>query len=240
MKIGTDYYWYHNDHLGTPQKLTTTSGAVVWAAKYTSFGNAAIDPSSTVVNPLRFPGQYEDDETGLYYNWFRYYHSDIGRYNTTDPIGFGGGFNLYSYVENQPLIKTDPFGLFSKNCGENYNDCYNRCTSTGAIGVLYNVTEIFGYTGTAAMVASTVSEVYTRVTINRAERAARSLRNRPAWDGKSGWSKFAGEQLRNRKLLRLNKLYRVLGTISKYSLYTAIASTATNLGIRYYCSSSCK
>ncbi len=86
MKVGSEYYWYHNDHLGTPQMMTTSSGAVVWKAKYTSFGKATVDPGSTVVNPLRFSGQYEDAETGLHYNWFRYYNSEFGRYLRIDPL----------------------------------------------------------------------------------------------------------------------------------------------------------
>ena len=56
---------YQNDHLGTPQKLTAVNGAVVWSVKYSSFGEADVDPSSSITNNLRFPGQYEDSETGL-------------------------------------------------------------------------------------------------------------------------------------------------------------------------------
>ena len=48
MKIGSQYYFYHNDHLGTPQKMTSISGAVVWSAKYSSFGKAEVDTDSTV------------------------------------------------------------------------------------------------------------------------------------------------------------------------------------------------
>jgi RHS repeat-associated protein len=86
MKVGSEYYWYHNDHLGTPQMMTTSSGAVVWKAKYSSFGKTAVDPSSTVVSNLRLPGQYFDEKTGLHYNWFRYYDSDLGRYLRIDPL----------------------------------------------------------------------------------------------------------------------------------------------------------
>jgi len=65
MKTGGQYYFYQNDHLGTPQKLTAVNGAVVWSAKYSSFGEAEVDPNSTIENNLRFPGQYHDKETGL-------------------------------------------------------------------------------------------------------------------------------------------------------------------------------
>jgi RHS repeat-associated protein len=113
MKIGAQYYFYHNDHIGTPQKMTSVSGAVVWSAKYSSFGKAVVDASSTIVNPLRFPGQYDDTETGLHYNWFRYYEPEIGRYLAPDPIGVCGGINFYRYSINSPLNEIDPLGLFA-------------------------------------------------------------------------------------------------------------------------------
>lgn len=73
MKVGTEYYFYHNDHLGTTQKMTGVNGAVVWSAKYSSFGEAGVGSASTVENNLGFPGQYYDEETGLHYNFWRYY-----------------------------------------------------------------------------------------------------------------------------------------------------------------------
>ncbi len=111
MKVGPEYYFYHNDHLGTPQKMTAVNGAVVWSATYSSFGEAEIDPASTVENNLRFPGQYYDSETGIHYNFYRYYNPETGRYITTDPIGFEGGFNLFVYVLNNPSGWIDPMGL---------------------------------------------------------------------------------------------------------------------------------
>jgi RHS repeat-associated protein len=112
MKIGSEYYWYDNDHLGTPQKLTTSSGAVVWSAKYSSFGKANIDSGSTVVNPLRFSGQYYDSETGLHYNYHRYYDPSLGRYLRADPIGLEGGINPYLYTNSNPVNYIDPLGLW--------------------------------------------------------------------------------------------------------------------------------
>ena len=52
---GTEVYYYHNDHLGTPQKMTDASGAVVWAADYKPFGEVNIT-TNTITNNLRFPG----------------------------------------------------------------------------------------------------------------------------------------------------------------------------------------
>ncbi|RJP79794.1 MAG: hypothetical protein C4522_09305 [Desulfobacteraceae bacterium] len=94
MKVGSEYYFYQNDHLGTPQKLTGVNGAVLWSAKYSSFGKAAVDAGATVENNLRAPGQYEDSEAGLHYNRYRYYDSKTGRYLRNDPIGLRDGINL--------------------------------------------------------------------------------------------------------------------------------------------------
>ena len=91
--------------------MTSVSGAVVWSATYNAFGKATVDGSSTVVNNLRFPGQYLDAETGLHYNWNRFYNPETGRYLRKDPIGLYGGVNVYSYALNSPLRYFDPMGL---------------------------------------------------------------------------------------------------------------------------------
>jgi RHS repeat-associated protein len=113
MKEGANYYFYHNDHLGTPQKITAVNGAVVWSAKYGSFGGADVDGASTITNNLRFPGQYYDSETGLQYNYHRDYDPSTGRYLTPDPIGFiSGDVTLYRYGSNNPIMNLDAIGLW--------------------------------------------------------------------------------------------------------------------------------
>jgi hypothetical protein len=59
----------------TPQKMVDSSGVVVWSAEYKTFGEVVIDPTSTIENNLRFPGQYYDAELGLHYNYTRTYSS---------------------------------------------------------------------------------------------------------------------------------------------------------------------
>jgi RHS repeat-associated protein len=61
---------------------------------------------------LRFPGQYYDEETNNYYNYFRDYDPTSGRYLQSDPIGLWGGLNTYAYVYNDPMNLFDPYGLW--------------------------------------------------------------------------------------------------------------------------------
>jgi RHS repeat-associated protein len=88
------------------------NGSVVWSADYEPFGEAEITVN-TMTNNFRFPGQYYDGETGLHYNWHRYYDPGIGRYFGADPIGLESGINLYAYVQNDPINSNDPLGLQS-------------------------------------------------------------------------------------------------------------------------------
>ena len=103
-------YYYHNDHIGTPQFLTDSNQQIAWAADYEPFGKATIT-TETITNNIRFRGQYFDIETGRHYNYFRYYDPMLGRYVTSDPIGLRGGINTYGYVSSNPLINIDPLGL---------------------------------------------------------------------------------------------------------------------------------
>ena len=103
-------YYYHVDHLGTPQAMSDATGTVVWKAYYDPFGSATVRVN-TVENNLRLPGQYYDRETGMHYNYFRDYEPTTGRYVEADPIGLEGGLNLYGYVGGNPLSYVDPLGL---------------------------------------------------------------------------------------------------------------------------------
>ncbi|MGQ0658298.1 MAG: RHS repeat-associated core domain-containing protein [Chromatiales bacterium] len=106
---GTDSASY-SFNLTTTVSGTDANQTVVWAADYEPFGQATLT-TEAVVNPLRFPGQYYDAETGLHYNYFRDYDPSIGRYIQSDPIGLAGGLNTYLYANANPLRFTDPMGL---------------------------------------------------------------------------------------------------------------------------------
>ncbi|MHA1253068.1 MAG: RHS repeat domain-containing protein [Candidatus Helarchaeota archaeon] len=117
-------YACHNDHLGTPKVMTNQAGDVVWEAIYEPFGEIDRYLVNRIPNNFRFPGQYEDELTGLYYNHYRYYISHIGRYNRNDPYGHNrcevdilGYISDYVYVNNIPVKFVDPEGTYTvKNC----------------------------------------------------------------------------------------------------------------------------
>jgi RHS repeat-associated protein len=119
-------YYAHNDHLGTPHMLTNDNGEAVWSAYYDPFGKAIMnedldgDGNKVTLNQ-RFPGQYYDVESGLHYNYHRYYDPETGRYITSDPIGLDGGLNPYRYVNNNPARWTDLLGLYYTPFEHGYN-----------------------------------------------------------------------------------------------------------------------
>lgn len=104
-------HYIHNDHLNTPQVVTNQNQQVVWMGNYEPFGKLAENQSNSIEIFSRFPGQYFDQETNLYYNYFRDYDPSIGRYIESDPIGLGGGVNTYAYVNGNPVNYYDPLGL---------------------------------------------------------------------------------------------------------------------------------
>ena len=111
-KIGPDGARYSvvTDYLGTPTEMYDEAGALAWQAQLDIYGIARADVGEKGACPFRWPGQYEDEETGLYYNRFRYYDPQRGGYLSKDPIGLRGGLEPYGYVWD-PLGETDVFGL---------------------------------------------------------------------------------------------------------------------------------
>ena len=116
----TDYqpalHYIHTDHQNSPLLLTNVNGQIDWRWQRDAFGYKQADNNpdgdNTVVDfNLRFPGQYYDQETGLHYNYYRYYDPSTGRYITSDPIGLNGGLNTFGYVGNNPIGSVDPKGL---------------------------------------------------------------------------------------------------------------------------------
>jgi RHS repeat-associated protein len=123
-------YYFNNNYLGTPLLMTDSSGNVVWDADFKPFGEAHVNDNSSEENNFRFAGQYFDAETGLHYNWHRYYDPLTGRYLTPDPshsiqpqgnsipylvpslIDSPQDLNNYTYVNGNPINFIDPKGLW--------------------------------------------------------------------------------------------------------------------------------
>ena len=109
MKAGQQYSIV-TDHLGTPVGMFDAQGKKVWSMNLSIYGEVRHVDGWREACPFRYPGQYEDVETGLYYNRFRYYDPEGGIYLSQDPIGLQGGTNLYGYVKDT-LTWTDFLGL---------------------------------------------------------------------------------------------------------------------------------
>jgi RHS repeat-associated protein len=106
-----------NDQSGKPLELFDKSGETAWRMKTNLWSvPVAEQPIKTDCN-LRFQGQWYDEESGLHYNFHRYYDPETGRYLSNDPIGLDGGFNTYAYSHN-PLVWIDPLGLDNISTGD--------------------------------------------------------------------------------------------------------------------------
>ncbi|WP_116809564.1 RHS repeat-associated core domain-containing protein [Steroidobacter cummioxidans] len=127
---GINIYNIHTDHLNTPRLITgSVNPGIRWRWDAEPFGGGTVNnnPSGAGVFDfhLRFPGQIYVAETGLNYNYFRDYDPSTGRYAQSDPIGLGGGLNVYGYVNGNPVSFLDPQGLelFLPNPGRNTVIC---------------------------------------------------------------------------------------------------------------------
>ncbi|WP_212006344.1 RHS repeat-associated core domain-containing protein [Chitinophaga sp. HK235] len=108
---GQQRYSIIGDHLGTPCEAYDETGNKVWAADMDIYGQVHTLRGDKYFIPFRYAGQYEDVETGLAYNRFRYYDASAGIYISQDPLGLDGeNLNFYSYVHDNNT-QIDPFGL---------------------------------------------------------------------------------------------------------------------------------
>lgn len=100
-----------NEINGAPRELLDVAGKPVWSVALSTYGEATPHPDVTATTncPIRFQGQWFDEETGLHYNRFRYYISHNCVFISQDPLKRHGNVNTYSYAKNQKWI--DPLGL---------------------------------------------------------------------------------------------------------------------------------
>jgi len=110
-------YRYYTEPNGSPTRMLSSDGAIVWSASYAVWGRI-VTHINNMDNRLRLQGQYHDEETGLYYNRHRYYDPDTGQFVGQDPIGLLGGINNYQYAPNSESW-IDPLGLTKGfGCGD--------------------------------------------------------------------------------------------------------------------------
>lgn len=110
------FYPIVTDYLGAPVAMFDPDGRKIWSADISIWGALTQCKGERQACPFRWPGQYEDEETGLYYNRFRYYDPDAGIYVSQDPIRlFSDTTNFYAYIPD-PNIWIDPFGLAKAKC----------------------------------------------------------------------------------------------------------------------------
>ena len=96
--VGDRHYSIISDYIGRPVQVYDDNGNIVWQADYDIYGNVRNLHGSRKFIPFRQLGQYEDEETGVYYNRFRYYDPNTGTYISQDPISILGGVNTFAYV----------------------------------------------------------------------------------------------------------------------------------------------
>ena len=104
--------YFHCDQIGIPREMTDKDGNLLWFGNYTGWGRLKEETrvTDTAYQPFRLQNQYADRETGLHYNFLRYYEPDAGRFVNQDPIGLWGGENFYIFARNTHKW-IDPYGL---------------------------------------------------------------------------------------------------------------------------------
>lgn len=113
LVLSTDPLDLAGSGLGTAFNLTVEVSASQPAKTHFSAPLPGLVASSTVASPLGWHGFTLDEESGFYHVRHRYYDPELGRFTTTDPLGFEDGPNPYQFALNSPLSLDDPTGQYA-------------------------------------------------------------------------------------------------------------------------------
>ncbi len=107
-----NHYYVMQDPLHSVRGLVRRDGTWVRSLRYGPYG-VVIDSAGAGGPALRYrwTGRESDSETGWYFFRARYYDPAVRRFVQEDPIGYGGGVNVYAYAGGGPLEARDPSGL---------------------------------------------------------------------------------------------------------------------------------
>lgn len=108
---GGSWYYYVQDVNQLPLDVIDGFGRSAGSARRSTHGRTTFNGGSSARTPFRLPGQFEDVETGLHYNRYRYYDPDTGGFISPDPLGLLGGLRPYGYAPN-PIAWSDPMGWY--------------------------------------------------------------------------------------------------------------------------------
>ncbi|MCU7863842.1 MAG: hypothetical protein KZQ92_07675, partial [Candidatus Thiodiazotropha sp. (ex Lucinoma borealis)] len=183
--------YLHTDHLGAVIKATDENQAVVWDAQRRPFGERTIT-TAQVEMPLGFPGQYFDQESGLYYNYFRDYDPGTGRYLQSDPVG-----QTYNLVDHQLQLQVFGFRLKREEMHElswlmlkqhGLNKSYSYVNQNPI-----NLTDSLGLWPSTEKLYIMREAARTAITIARGKQINKVKQLCNKWGGKSGdWKKKKG------------------------------------------------
>jgi RHS repeat-associated protein len=207
--VGSDCLSVVADVSGAPIALLAADGRRAWSAELDCYGRVDRIEGEREVCPFRWPGQYEDTETGLYYNRHRYYDPETGLHVSQDPIGLEGGIALYAYVHD-PLTWNDPFGLAA---------CHGNSRANGRANHVYVIRD--RHTGEVHKYGISGGRVRADGRSSRAEAQVRRLNAKPG-NADRYESTIVGNNLTRDRALSMEQ-----GRVNGYSVSRQNAGLAT-------------
>jgi RHS repeat-associated protein len=127
--------WLLNDGQQSVRDVMGNDGSLLDHLTYDSFGNIVAQTNTSNAPRFQFTGMQKDEETGLLFDFRRYYDPKDGRFISQDPKGFGAGDqNLYRYVGNNPLNAVDPTGLEESGSGDDNGEGFSDGGAGGDVG----------------------------------------------------------------------------------------------------------